>query len=241
VESQFSTDCIVCHTEHSWVPSTFDHDNTAFPLTGVHTETDCIACHAQGYEGTSTVCADCHQGNFNQTTNPDHGSLGLSNDCAACHTTDPDWNPATFDVHNNYYALNGAHAAIANDCAACHNGDYNNTPNTCAGCHLADYNAAADPDHAAAQFPTDCAACHSENAWVPSPFDHDGLYFPIYSGKHDGEWNQCTDCHTNAGNYAIFTCLTCHLQGPTDADHDQVNEYVYESNACLACHPDGEN
>ena len=45
-----------------------------------------------------------------------------------------------------------------------------------------------DPDHTAAGFSTDCATCHSETAWEPSTFDHDGLYFPIYSGEHDGEW-----------------------------------------------------
>ncbi len=238
---QYPTDCIICHSETAWEPATFDHNLTDFPLTGAHIPVDCASCHAGGYSGTPTDCAACHQTDFNQSTNPNHVVLGLSTDCAQCHTTNPDWSPAEFDVHNNYYVLQGAHAAIANECASCHNGNYNNTPNTCVGCHLSDYNNTNDPDHQLAQFPTDCAQCHSQNAWEPSTFDHDGMYFPIYSGKHENEWDQCNDCHTNPNDYAVFTCLTCHTLSETNNDHDEVSGYQYNSNACLACHPDGEN
>ena len=31
-----------------------------------------------------------------------------------------------------------------------------------------------------------CDTCHSTTAWRPASFDHDGRYFPIYSGKHLG-------------------------------------------------------
>ena len=133
-----------------------------------------------------------------------------------------------------------AHAAIANQCATCHNGNYNNTPNTCFGCHQDDYNQTNDPDHQAAQFPTTCETCHSQSAWEPATWDHDNLYFPIYSGEHEDEWDQCTDCHSNPNNYSIFTCLTCHQQGETNQDHQGVSGYQYNSNACLACHPEGE-
>ncbi|MEZ4951394.1 MAG: hypothetical protein R2784_18700 [Saprospiraceae bacterium] len=70
--------------------------------------------------------------------------------------------PASFTNHNDFYVLNGAHAAIANDCASCHNGDYNNTPNTCIGCHQADYNATTNPNHQSSGFGTDCTTCHTE-------------------------------------------------------------------------------
>jgi len=65
------------------------------------------------------------------------------------------------------------------------------------------------------------------------------MYFPIYSGEHEGKWNQCSDCHTNPSNYAVFTCLTCHGLTETNNQHNGVSGYVYESNACLECHPDG--
>ncbi|HLF64093.1 MAG TPA: hypothetical protein VI603_10080 [Saprospiraceae bacterium] len=237
----YPTDCIICHSETAWVPAEFDHNETDFPLTGAHLIVDCASCHSGGYTGTPTDCAACHIADYNQSTNPDHEVLDLSTDCVLCHTTDPEWNPADFPVHDEYYVLQGAHLDIAMQCVLCHNGDYNNTPNTCVGCHLDEYNATNDPDHEAAQFPTDCILCHNQNAWEPADWDHDGMYFPIYSGKHDGEWDQCSDCHTNSNDFSVFTCLTCHTQGETDADHDEVTGYQYNSDACLACHPDGEN
>ena len=87
--------------------------------------------------------------------------------------------------------------------------------------------------------------CHNEVAWEPATFDHDGMYFPIYSGKHNGEWDQCIECHTNPNDYSFFNCLQCHEhndQNQVDNDHDHPGEpefdnYVYESNACFECHP----
>jgi hypothetical protein len=241
---QYPTDCTICHSESAWVPSNFDHNNSDFPLTGAHINVGCASCHASGYSGTPTDCFECHSVDYNQSTNPSHTNLVLSTDCASCHTTEPEWNPATFAVHNQYYALNGAHAAIANDCATCHNGNYNNTPNTCFACHETEYNQTTNPDHQIAQFPTDCASCHTENEWVPSTFDHDGMYFPIYSGRHEGEWNTCNECHTNAGNYTLFSCIDCHEhnnQSEVDDDHSEVSGYSYNSNACFSCHPTGED
>ncbi len=310
--SQFSTDCIECHTEDDWIPANFDHDGqyfpiysgqhegewiecidchtnpdnfaiftcischinpetnedhvgisgyiyednaclachptgdadegfnhdaTNFPLTGAHIGIDCSQCHTDGFPNTPTDCLECHNNNYEATANPNHNAIGISTDCVVCHTTEPGWMPASFDNHNDYYQLNGAHAGIANDCAACHNGDYNNTQNTCIGCHQIDYNNTTDPNHTGAQFPTDCMQCHSENAWTPANFDHDGQYFPIYSGEHQGEWNDCIECHTNPDNYSVFTCVTCHIESETNDDHDEVSGYVYESIACLDCHP----
>ncbi len=238
--SQFSTDCATCHSETAWVPSTFDHD-AIYPFTGAHIPIadDCNACHHGNYANTPNTCNGCHSTDFNQTTNPNHVALNLPTDCAMCHTTAPGWEPATFPIHNNYYALNGAHAAIANDCATCHNGNYNTTPNTCNGCHAPDYASTTNPNHAALQFSNDCTTCHTESAWAPATFDHDAQYFPIYSGKHNGEWSACTDCHTNPSNYAEFTCITCHSNPETDNNHNGINGYTYNSPACLACHPTG--
>ena len=242
--SGFSTECQVCHSETAWIPATFDHENTNFPLTGAHIGVDCLECHADGYAGTPTECVACHQTDFDGSTNPDHKRLALSTDCVSCHTTEPNWMPATFDIHDQFYELNGAHALIRNDCAACHNGNYNNTPNTCFGCHQSDYNNANNPDHRSAGFPTDCESCHSEVAWEPANFDHDAMYFPIYSGPHRGEWQRCNECHTIAGDFKAFSCIDCHEHNdPNDLrdEHDGVNGYKFESNACFECHPRGES
>ncbi len=234
--------CYSCHPTGS-SDDGFNHALTNFPLEGAHATTNCESCHANGYAGTPTNCSACHESNYDATTNPNHQSLGIGTDCQLCHTSNPGWSPAQFPEHDNFYQLLGAHTALANDCASCHNGDYVNTPNTCYACHESAYNATTDPPHQSAQFPTECETCHSQTAWEPSTFEHDGQYFPIYSGEHNGEWNSCSDCHTDATNYANFSCIDCHEhnQSDTDSDHEGVSGYVYESQACYACHPNGDS
>ncbi len=232
--------CFACHPTGS-AEGGFNHNTTNFPLTGAHTTTECSACHTNGYPGTTMICGDCHQADYGQTSNPNHSAIGISTECEACHTTNPGWNPAQFPVHNQYYVLAGAHISIANNCVECHGGNYNSTPNTCFGCHQSDYNQTNDPPHASAQFPTDCESCHTQSVWEPSTFNHDGQYFPIYSGKHRNEWNSCAECHTNPSNYALFSCIDCHEHNQTDMndEHQGVSGYQYNSNACFNCHPNG--
>ncbi|MBK8555054.1 MAG: hypothetical protein IPL65_04445 [Lewinellaceae bacterium] len=239
--AQFPTDCIVCHDQNAWVPASFNHDNY-WPLTGQHgaIANECLLCHTNGnYANTPNTCAGCHQTDYNASTNPNHSTLGIPTDCESCHTT-IGWSPAQFPIHDDFYPLNGAHAGIANACAPCHNGDYNNTPNPCASCHQTDYNQTSNPNHQASQFNTDCAVCHNESSWVPAIFDHDNQHFPIYSGAHQGEWSACVDCHTNPADYKVVSCTTCHTNPDTDNSHPGVNGYVYNSTACLACHPTGD-
>ncbi|MEH6537246.1 MAG: hypothetical protein V7719_12685 [Psychroserpens sp.] len=233
----YSTDCASCHTTNpGWTPATIDHD--FFPLTLGHDIQDCTQCHTTAnYSDTDPNCVSCHQTDYDGSTDPNHSDAQFPTNCVTCHTTNPNWTPVTWN-HNDFYPLNGAHALIVSDCLACHSAGYTNTPNTCVGCHLDDYNATTNPNHNGAQFPTDCMECHNETVWEPSTFDHDGQYFRINSGTHDGEWNSCIDCHTDANDYSVFTCITCHTQNETDNDHSEVNGYIYESNACLGCHPD---
>ncbi len=238
--AMFPTDCILCHTEGAWTPSTFDHATTDFPLTGSHIPLDCISCHADGYVGTPADCNACHNDDFLGTTNPNHTEAMFPNDCILCHTTDA-WIPSFFDHTNTNFPLNGSHVPL--DCIECHADGYAGTPTDCFACHLDDYNGTNNPDHSTAQFPTDCITCHNETAWDPSTFDHDNQYFPIYSGAHSEEWNQCVDCHINANDYSVFSCTVCHTQSEADNDHDinDIPDYVWESNACYSCHPNGEH
>lgn len=239
----YPLNCEMCHNSVAWNQTNFNHNTTIFPLTGAHLNTNCSGCHSSGFSGTTTICSDCHINNYNSSVNPSHTNLLLPTDCNSCHTTNPGWKPASFSIHNNYYQLIGAHSVIANNCITCHNGNYNNTPNTCFGCHQSNYNSTTNPPHASAGFPVDCVQCHSQNVWVPSTFQHDNQYFPIYSGKHRNTWTQCSNCHINNNNYAEFSCLTCHehRKDRMDDKHSDVSGYVYESNACLACHPTGED
>jgi hypothetical protein len=238
-----STACADCHTTNpGWKPATFTQHNNYYPLTGAHsTIPTCEDCHKGNYNSTPNTCDACHLTNYNQTTNPNHNAIGITTSCETCHTTNPGWKPAAFPTHNNYYVIAGAHVAIADNCAACHNGNYTSTPNTCEGCHMTNYNQTTNPAHASAQFPTNCEMCHTQNAWTPSTFNHDGQYFPIYSGKHLGQWTTCADCHTNPANYAVYTCLSCHAHNQTDMNdsHSAVAGYSYTSSACYQCHPAG--
>jgi hypothetical protein len=83
-----------------------------------------------------------------------------------------------------------------------------------------------------------CETCHTTTAWLPSTFDHDLQFFRIYSGSHQGEWSSCSQCHPTLGNYADFTCISCHEHNQQDMDdeHQGVPGYVYSSPACYNCH-----
>ncbi len=237
------TTCADCHTTiPGWKPATFAIHNTYYALTGAHTTVDCNTCHNSNYTTTPNTCVGCHQANYTASTNPPHQAANIPTTCADCHTTNPGWKPATFAIHNTYWPLTGTH--ITTSCNQCHNGNYTTTPNTCIGCHQTDYNNTNNPPHAAAQFGTDCQTCHSTTAWIPSTFNHDSQYFPIYSGHHSGTWTLCTECHTNATNYAVFSCIDCHAhnnQTEVNNAHQGVSGYSYNSAACYSCHPTGSS
>lgn len=238
-ESGLGRDCATCHGARRWTDTPgFRHGG--FPLTGAHAAISCALCHVDGqYQGTPFDCWSCHESNYLQTVDPDHQAGPYPQDCAVCHTTSA-WQPASFNHNSTDFPLTGAHVTIA--CAACHvSGQYVGTPTACLSCHEGDYQAATDPDHTAAGFPTDCAACHSTSRWDGATFNHDQQWFPIYSGQHQGEWSSCAECHTSSSDYAVFSCLTCHehARSSMDSEHNDVGGYVYESQACLDCHPSG--
>ena len=68
------------------------------------------------------------------------------------------------------------------------------TPTECQACHLNDYLGASNPNHIAAGFPTGCDACHASGIWQQARFDHDSIFFPIYSGEHRNRWSGCSTC-----------------------------------------------
>jgi hypothetical protein len=119
---------------------------------------------------------------------------------------------------------------------------YHGLPSTCVSCHLADYNATTNPAHGAAMFPTTCQSCHGTTQWTGATFNHDGAYFPIYSGTHRGRWSRCSDCHISPTNHKAFECILCHEHSnktKVDADHKGEAGYAYQSIKCYACHPRG--
>ena len=240
VASAFSINCLECHTTNpGWKPTTFNHD--FFPLTLGHSLPACTDCHIGGnYTSTSPACYSCHQQEFLATTDPNHSTSGFSQTCTDCHTTNPGWKPTTFD--HNSFPLTLGHSGPS--CADCHKGNYTTTPTDCYACHSADFGGSVNPNHNTLGFSTNCKSCHTTNPdWKPASYLQHDIQFPIYSGKHQGEWNSCVDCHTNLSNYSVFSCLNCHEHNKIEMDskHQGESGYSYSSEACYNCHPRGDS
>lgn len=237
VAGNFPTQCQTCHSQTAWRPATFSHSNTRFPLLGAHQATVCTQCHVNNqYQGLPTACVGCHLRNFNSTTNPNHVASNYPTQCQSCHTQAA-WRPASFNHSSTRFGLTGRHVTTA--CASCHvNNNYNLSYQDCYQCHATQFAQPTNPNHVTSQFSHDCTPCHTTTAWRPSTFNHDGQYFRIYSGKHNNKWTNCTQCHPTAGQYQVFTCISCHEHNQTSMDQEHRNKpgYNYSSPACYNCH-----
>ena len=243
----FVEDCGLCHAAGGWTPARpgakFDHSKY-FRLEGAHRTAACSGCHKSlkfDEEKTKKDCVACH-------SDVHIGELGA--DCSRCHTTRSFIDEARMRRAHNVtrFPLVGAHGSA--DCDTCHPPQaqghlrYVNTPVECVSCHLSDYLGTTNPNHQAASFSQDCRQCHFENSWLPARFpNHDPLFFPISSGTHKGRWTYCSDCHYQAGNYAVFSCILCHAHDDpvqVGSHHTGVGGYTYTATSCYACHPTGQ-
>lgn len=242
---ELGSTCARCHTPRSFFDRTAmvqEHAQTRFPLDGSHLLADCRACH-QGvalgrlsFVGQPTRCEACHMTRYASAT-PNHQQVGFSTDCTQCHST-IDWARARFDHSQAGFPLTGAHSTLS--CDQCHqNFVFTGGAAACVQCHQADYDGTTNPNHPSAGIPPDCAACHGTVTWDGARFDHDALWFPVYSGKHRGRWQACADCHTAPDNFAQFTCTQCHSQARMDEHHREVSGYGPTPADCLRCHPRG--
>jgi hypothetical protein len=115
--------CEDCHTQHSWLPTTYDierHNGGAtFTLTGAHVATPCRACHTNTatadetplFHFESAECHSCHM------THDPHGGQFEGQQCSACHNTDS-FEIESFDHTATRYVLDGAHRSVP--CVDCH-------------------------------------------------------------------------------------------------------------------------
>ena len=245
--ANFPTDCLRCHVSLAWTANVrFDHPTVSggFRLLGAHMRIRCASCHGPSLEPLFTPandqdCIACHQPDYDR----EHPGGTFPTTCLTCHTVET-WSGATFEhaaVANGFQLL-GAHARIA--CEACHSpADWSvpfqpGSDQDCISCHAADYQG----EHAGSGFPTTCLACHTVETWDGADFrNHDQLYFPIYSGAHQGKWSNCQECHVQPDNFQVISCFSCHSQTETDNDHQGESGYRYDSNACYQCHPNGRS
>ncbi len=145
--------CEACHTTRMWKDiGKFDHETTAYALTGAHRAAACISCHKPpnleltmrnvSFRSAPNKCEGCHEDpHGGQFANP-----ASITECARCHATGK-WRPSLFDHQKGTtYPLEGVHRDVP--CASCHktnrevNGQmvliYKLTPRQCSVCHGAD-------------------------------------------------------------------------------------------------------
>ncbi|NNE13469.1 MAG: hypothetical protein HKN51_00745, partial [Saprospiraceae bacterium] len=238
-------DCVRCHNTNFWLVDNIPqlHEENGFPLVGNHSNLACVDCHISDsnlrFDRIGNDCVNCHLQDFENTVNPDHEAGGFSMDCIECHRLDgTDWSSENID--HSFFPLTKGHDI--QDCKRCHLTDnFSDASPLCIDCHLQDFESTTEPNHQNLDFSTDCMQCHTTDPdWRPAEFkEHDNLYFPIYSGEHQGEWDACVDCHKDPNNYASFTCIQCHTDPETTEEHEGVTGFVFEDKACLACHPTG--
>jgi len=204
-----SVPCQNCHTASGWKPiravPEFDHNQTRYPLRGMHQSVTCVQCHVRlVFTNVGQRCQDCHA---------DIHKRQLGANCEQCHTV-RGWQVSIQQIqeHNNRFPLTGAHAAV--DCDTCHKGMANSKFQTmsteCYSCHAADFTGSTNPNHVASKFSTTCETCHSTDNWLNAKFDHSTTGFPL-AGAHAVPPRQCADCHVNNNyNLAGTLCISCH-------------------------------
>ena len=162
VTAGFPQQCDVCHSTTAWTPASFNHNLTAFPLTGAHVSVPCASCHIGGvYAGTPTDCYTCHKAVYQSAANPNHVAAGFPTTCTTCHNTTT-WTGATF-THSRFPIYSGTHANRWTTCADCHTNPSNYQVFSCITCHTHDQ-ASTDPHHRDVRnyvySATSCYSCH---------------------------------------------------------------------------------
>jgi hypothetical protein len=225
----------------SWSDVRFAHDQTGFPLKGLHQRVTCKACHPINFRTqVPERCAGCHR-------DAHAGEFGAR--CEGCHDEQTWQTKFNADAHRaTNFPLAGAHAFIP--CTECHpnvrDRGFQRTPVQCVTCHAKDFSRATLGviDHSVAGFSMDCRRCHSTFAFSPARYpDHDRC-MRISSGPHANI--RCLNCHSGPPPTGMLgmcmtnneTCTGCHAHSPqrTDPLHANVPGYVYLPRKCYDCH-----
>jgi hypothetical protein len=160
IQAGFSEDCSLCHPINSfqWQGSGFNH--SFFPLQQAHAGLKCSDCHTSGnYAGAKPDCYSCHQADYNNTVNPNHKTSGFPTSCEQCHSTAPDWKPASYTQHDSQFfpIYSGSHKGKWTVCSECHPNTANYQLFDCKRCH-------ADAHKGKNYTNAQCYACHPRGA-----------------------------------------------------------------------------
>lgn len=99
---RLGTNCTDCHQRQTWRPTGMlaKHNQTRFPLVGVHAVTSCRRCHVGAELGrftpTDVDCVTCHGDDLARALNPNHVAFGWTQDCDRCHMPTT-WSQAEVD------------------------------------------------------------------------------------------------------------------------------------------------
>jgi Cytochrome c3 len=199
-KGQLGPRCEQCHSDSNWRKDIkFNHNQTNFPLTGLHAPVPCAKCHQSlTYKDAPTACEKCHQDSRHQ------GRLGSAPRCGTCHTANG-WARWHFDHgRQTKYPLTGAHAKLV--CEACHSvrNASLNLPTACEKCH-------ADFHKGHLGVTPKCETCHNTSVWAQWRFDHGRqANYPLI-GAHAKL--KCETCHMaiNASSLKVASdCFSCH-------------------------------
>ena len=164
----------------------FNHDQTTFPLRGLHTNAACEACHVNGvFKGAPNTCEGCHnRGGANTAKLKPATHIPTVSDCSSCHVAQG-WLPARLN-----------HSMLTQPCDVCHNGT-----------------TATGKPSVHVKTSESCGTCHKTTAWLPAAFDHTKRGSSTCSQCHNGltatgkpskhisvnPGVECDSCHSGAG------------------------------------------
>lgn len=240
-EGRFGNRCQTCHSSTAWFPvlstTSFDHDQTDFPLVGLHRDVECESCHTgrqtdpiPGFER----CVTCHEDeHLGQLAHRDDGG-----DCESCHSVERPFSPASYtanDHETSAFPLVGSHLAVA--CPACHRpispdevAKLVRLPISaerittfreeatmqllfartwCIDCHEDPHEGRLDRYQ---EQEDGCRSCHELSSWRQVSFDHDEARFALQGSHRDVA---CEECHPRSdGTMKLaevgMECQDCH-------------------------------
>ena len=235
----------------------FNHDQTTFPLRGLHTNAACESCHTNGvFKGTPNTCEGCHnRGGANTAKLKPATHIPTVSDCSSCHVAQA-WLPARLN-----------HSMLTQSCAVCHNGttatgkpiNHVYTKGSCDSCHRTSAWTPAFFSHdstmlvcsdchlrgSATKKPTshqmtsqECSTCHRITAWTPAT-----------GFQHDPSATNCLGCHRGvsrgsgafglASNYHLLSnvqCSNCHIAGAAGWPFKGIASHDSSMANCTSCH-----
>ena len=236
-QNSVGTNCVQCHTTNTWVVFNIIqmHQNSRFPLIGVHLNVDCQSCHS-GYANLyfpaqSVSCFSCHKQQYYATTSPNHVQANFSTDCQTCHSiANFTWGNTSFN--HSFFPLVGGHNV--QNCFTCHapGSNFKGLTTDCYPCHKQNYITAKNPDHVAAKFPTTCQDCHNTTTFAQATFNHNTTGFPL-TGAHASV--SCQSCHTAGYTNTPTDCYSCHATDYANTTNPNHAAQGF-SHDCSQCH-----